>query len=94
MKIDLNDLTTEQQVRYLRVKEMSMDDLHKIEPKWAVGENQTKCSEPKFLQDSDYSIIELNLSKLISATNFIGLNPNELIKGGKKVYLLTRLLFT
>ena len=79
MKIDLNDYEQDEQDRYNRVKEMTKDDLRKISPKWAVGKNYIKCSEPKFLPDSDYTIIELNLSKLIASTNFIELNPNELI---------------
>lgn len=79
MKIDLNDYEQDKQGRYNRVKEMIKDDLGKISPKWAVGKNYTKCSEPKFLPESDYTIIELNLPKLISSTNFIGLNPNKLI---------------
>ncbi|KEZ94467.1 hypothetical protein IL45_00880 [Nonlabens ulvanivorans] len=79
MKIDLNDFEQDEQNRYNKVKKMTEEDLMKISPKWAVGKNYTKCSEPKFLPDSDYTIIELNLSKLIESTDFIELNPYELI---------------
>ncbi|AGC78324.1 ParB-like nuclease family protein [Nonlabens dokdonensis] len=79
MKIDLNEYEQDDQDRYNRIKELTKDDLSRISPKWAFGKNHLKCTDPKFFPDSDYVIIQLNLPKLISSTNFIELNPNKLI---------------
>ncbi|MFD2588323.1 ParB N-terminal domain-containing protein [Croceitalea marina] len=79
MKLDLNDFDKDELKRYNRIKNLQAKELQEITPRWAVDEHVDKCSHPDFLPNSDYIMVNLNLPKLISSSQFGELNPSKLI---------------
>gem|GEM_PF-4908832 len=82
MKICLEDYSKLDQLRYLRVKNMSQTELSAIKPLWTdtTTKNKIYSSGIYFgLEDKTTSIITVDIKKLILKSDFISLNPESLI---------------
>ena len=75
-KLDLSDLTPKDQLRYIRVKNMSKAELTKLEVHWALDNYYDTALA---MNDGRRKIVEVDLYKVIERSEFLELSTKTMI---------------